>query len=57
MKDTRTFRVVGKRTEIYENNYEATSKAEAIRMFNDDVDKGVEWFDSGRLTVTAKEVM
>ena len=51
----KTYRVVGKRTEIYANDYEADSKADAIRQFNEDVNLGVEWYDSGRLTVTAEE--
>lgn len=47
------YRVIGERTEIYGNYYEATSKAEAIRKFNSDVDEGVDWYDSGRMVIRA----
>ena len=55
MKKTKIYRVVGKRTELYEDDFEATSKADAIRQFKERISEGADWYDVGRLSVRAQE--
>lgn len=53
MAKTKTYMVIGTRKETYCHCYEATSKAEAVRMFEEDIAEGVDWTDSGRMTIRA----
>ena len=53
MREKKIYRVTAKRTEVYGQTYEATSKEDAIRQLNEDLDEGCDWYDSGKLVIRA----
>ena len=56
MREKKIYRVTAKRTEIYSQTYEATSKEDAIRQFNEDIDEGCDWYDVGKLVINARVI-
>ena len=56
MREKKIYRVTAKRTEIYGQTYEATSKEDAIRQLYEDMDEGCDWSDSGKIVIKARVI-